>query len=154
MMDDHGSSGDNGSGTPAGGGKIPVPYLKFLERDLPFPDYDRAYISELRVQRQIINEAFVKTSDKARARLDLASLRELVADCFTRSGRTASTMAVRAFASSAARRIKQDLMTSFSFGAGPSQLADNKSVLCYFLSILSFERASFSFCSIDPICGP
>jgi len=61
-------------------GNIPVSYLRFLERELPFPDYDRAYISELRVMRQVFNEAFVKASDKARARLDLTSLRNLVAD--------------------------------------------------------------------------
>jgi len=61
-------------------GKIPVSYLKFLERDLPFPEYDRAGISEISVTRQVLNEAFLKTSDTARARLDLASLRELLAD--------------------------------------------------------------------------
>jgi hypothetical protein len=61
-------------------GKIPVPYLQFLERELPFPEYDLAYVTELRVMRQVLNESFVKASDKARARLDLSSLRNLVAD--------------------------------------------------------------------------
>ena len=64
----------------AGKGPVPAAYVTFLERDLPFPDYEHASISEIRSLRQILNEAFVKTSDKASARLDLGSLRDLMAD--------------------------------------------------------------------------
>lgn len=61
-------------------GKIAISYLKFLEQDLPFPDYEQAYTSEIRSLRQILNEAFVKTSGKMPARLNLAYFRGLLND--------------------------------------------------------------------------
>jgi tRNA A-37 threonylcarbamoyl transferase component Bud32 len=61
-------------------GPVPAAYVRFLERDLPFPSYEHAYISEVRSLRQILSEAYGKTSDRARARLDLTSFRRVVAD--------------------------------------------------------------------------
>lgn len=61
-------------------GAVPASHVTFLERELPLPDYEQAYVSEIRSLRQVLNEAFVKTSDRARARLDLASFRDLATD--------------------------------------------------------------------------
>jgi len=61
-------------------GSLPPCYLDFGERELPFPNFANAYISEVRTQRQLLSEAFVKTSDRAPPRLDLTVFRDLFAD--------------------------------------------------------------------------
>jgi tRNA A-37 threonylcarbamoyl transferase component Bud32 len=61
-------------------GPVPEAYARFLERDLPFPSYEHAYISELRVLRQILSEAYGKAAPGGRPRLDLRSLRQVWAD--------------------------------------------------------------------------
>jgi len=58
-------------------GPLPPGYVAFIRQSPPLPDYEHSYISEVRTLRQMLNEAFVRTSDRASARLDLARLREM-----------------------------------------------------------------------------
>ncbi len=59
-------------------GSLPPAYVVFFRQAPPLPDYEHGYISEVRALRQILNEAFVRTSDRAPARLDLTRLRDLM----------------------------------------------------------------------------
>jgi tRNA A-37 threonylcarbamoyl transferase component Bud32 len=61
-------------------GGLPPCYRDFRERELPFPSFAHAYISEVRTQRQLLSEAFVRTSDRAPPRLDLTVFRDVFAD--------------------------------------------------------------------------
>jgi hypothetical protein len=61
-------------------GRVPQAYARFLERDLPFPSYEHAYIGEIRVQRQILSEVYGKTTPAGRPRLDLPSVHRVMAD--------------------------------------------------------------------------
>jgi tRNA A-37 threonylcarbamoyl transferase component Bud32 len=58
-------------------GQLPPAYVVFMRHAPPLPDFEHGHISEVRALRQILNEAFVKTSDRAPARLDLGRLRPL-----------------------------------------------------------------------------
>jgi len=58
-------------------GSLPASYATFLETVPPLPDFRYSYIIEIRTLRQMLNEAFAKSSDGAPVRLDLTRLREL-----------------------------------------------------------------------------
>ena len=60
------------------GESLPPAYVTFLRKAPPLPDFEHSYVMEVRVFRQILNEAFVKTNDQAPARLDLTHLRDLI----------------------------------------------------------------------------
>lgn len=58
-------------------GTLPPSYVAFMRQTPPPPDYEHAYITEVRWARQMLNETFVRTSDQSPARLDLTLLRNL-----------------------------------------------------------------------------
>ena len=58
-------------------GTLPSSYARFMQQTPPLPDYDHAYITEVRWLRQMMNEAFARESNRSPARLDLTRFREL-----------------------------------------------------------------------------
>jgi len=59
-------------------GPLPFGYVAFMRQAPPLPDFEHGYVTEVRWMRQILNETFVRTSDRAPARLDLSRLRDLI----------------------------------------------------------------------------
>lgn len=57
---------------------LPSSYVAFMRRAPPPPDFNQAYVSDIRALRQMLNETFVRTRDRAPARLDLTRLRILM----------------------------------------------------------------------------